>query len=136
MKNRHLIGKLLCMPKKIASKQPRQKHFIREWVEFRGLSQERLAEMLETTPQSVSRILAGIQPYTQDSLEAIAYLLNVAPGDLISRSPFDDVEGWSLLDLADEDQIVVRALIRSLKEKRSPSGRSSLQPPQKRVNAS
>lgn len=71
------------------AKKPKIKHriFIREWRKFRGLSQEQLAERMEMSQETVSRIERGTVNYTQPVLEAAAEALNCLPADLIMRDP-------------------------------------------------
>jgi transcriptional regulator with XRE-family HTH domain len=90
------------MPPRIGFKRPRQRRrtFFKEWREHRGLSQERLAERLETSVASVSRIEAGKQPYTQDYLEALATALQADPASLLMRNPLDPDAIWSIWDSA------------------------------------
>lgn len=75
------------MAHRIGTPLRRRRHFIREWREFRDLTQEHLAEMLDTTKASISRIESLKQGYTQDFLEACADALGVHPGDLLTRLP-------------------------------------------------
>lgn len=75
------------MSRRIGSPVRRRRHFIREWREFRGLTQERLADELHTTKASVSRIESLKQSYTQDFLEACADVLGVHAGTLLTRAP-------------------------------------------------
>jgi transcriptional regulator with XRE-family HTH domain len=90
------------MPVRIGFKRPRQRRrtFFKEWREFRELSQERLAERLETSVASVSRIESGKQPYTQDYLEALAHALQADPASLLMRNPSDPEAIWSIWDNA------------------------------------
>ena len=89
---------------------PRQRHpnfgpkrrrttFIRQWREFRGLSQDQLADRLYTSKASISRIEKGSQAYTQDFLEAAAEALRTDPASLLMRDPEDD-DIWSIWDQA------------------------------------
>jgi transcriptional regulator with XRE-family HTH domain len=81
------------MPARIGNPARRRRHFIKEWREFRDLSQEQLAELIsqatgkDTTKTSISRIENGEQGYTQDSLEAIADALGTHVATLLSRPP-------------------------------------------------
>lgn len=75
------------MAHRIGSPARRRRHFIREWREHRGFTQDGLAEILDTTKASISRIESGKQAYTQDFLEAAADVLGTHPGDLLSRMP-------------------------------------------------
>jgi transcriptional regulator with XRE-family HTH domain len=73
---------------------------IKQWREYRGLTQDDLAERLETSKASISRIENGEQAYTQDFLEACAEALRTDPASLLMRDPTDDEAVWSLWDKA------------------------------------
>jgi transcriptional regulator with XRE-family HTH domain len=75
------------MSSRIGNAARRRRHFIREWRLFRGLTQEELAESLDTTKASISRIENFQQQYTQDFLEACADVLGTHPGVLLTRVP-------------------------------------------------
>lgn len=62
--------------------------------------QEALGERLETSGASISRIENGTQPYTQDTLEALADALMTDPASLLMRNPDDPEAIWSLWDAA------------------------------------
>ncbi|HTM76766.1 MAG TPA: helix-turn-helix transcriptional regulator [Devosia sp.] len=99
----------------------RQRHFIREWRAYRGLTQELLADRLGISKASLSRIETGRQPYTQDMLEALAEALMCDPADLIMRDPTTQDAMWSLWESAspaEKAQItsVVRALVSTTKK--------------------
>lgn len=93
-------------------------HFIAEWREHRGLTQDQLAERLGTTKASISRIENGKQPYSQPFLEACADRLATDPGSLIMRNPLDKEAVWSLWDQAKPGQRkqIVKAAERVLKK--------------------
>ncbi|KQZ00871.1 hypothetical protein ASD45_08390 [Pseudolabrys sp. Root1462] len=78
----------------------RRKTFIREWREFRDLTQDRLAERLEMSKAQLSRIETGLQPYSQDFLEACADALGTDPASLIMRNPTDEDSIWTIWDQA------------------------------------
>lgn len=71
------------------TKAQRRRTFIAAWREFRGMTQEQLAEELDTTKATISRIEGGVSPYSQDFLEACADALGVHQGVLITRGPSD-----------------------------------------------
>ena len=75
------------MPQRIGNPARRRRHFIKEWREFRELTQQQLAEMVDTDKASISRLEDLKQGYTQDSLEAIADALGTHAGNLIARLP-------------------------------------------------
>lgn len=77
-------------------KRARRRTFIREWREYRQLTQDALAERLKTSKASISRIEAGSQAYTQDFLEAAADALRTDPASLLMRDPTDEDAVWSL----------------------------------------
>ncbi len=87
------------MPRRIRGQRPRRRTFIREWREFRTLTQEALAGRLDMSAAQLSRIESGVQPYTQDVLEMIADALQTDPPSLLMRRPGDD-EIWSIWDQA------------------------------------
>lgn len=75
------------MPQRVGNPLRRRRHFIKEWREFRGLTQEELATLMGTTKTTISRIEALKQGYTQDFLELCAEVLGVHPGTLLTRGP-------------------------------------------------
>lgn len=68
------------------SARPRKTYF-KEWRLSRGLTQDVLAERLDTTKSAVSKMENGVSRYNQLSLEAWASALSCDPADLISRPP-------------------------------------------------
>lgn len=83
-------------------KRARRRTFIKEWREYRQLTQDALAERLKTSKASISRIEGGTQAYTQDFLEACADALRIDPASLIMRDPTDEGAMWSLWNQAEE----------------------------------
>lgn len=94
------------MPKRIALQKParRRKTFIAAWREHRGLTQDQLAERLESSKASISRIESGQQPYTQDFLEAAAAALRTDVASLLMRDPTSKDAIWSIWDQAKEGE--------------------------------
>jgi transcriptional regulator with XRE-family HTH domain len=94
------------MSARIGYKRPgqRRRTFIKEWREYRGYSQEKLAGMLDTSGSMISRIEKGITPYTQDVLEALAEALMTDPASLLMRDPSNPEALWSIWDQAQEGQ--------------------------------
>jgi len=87
------------MPR-VGNPKNRLRHFIREWRLHRGLTQEMLADRLETTKANISRIESLKQGYTQDFLEACADALLTDTASLIMRDPTDPEGMWSIWDQA------------------------------------
>lgn len=88
------------MPRRIRSERPRRRTFIKQWRLHRGLTQEQLAGRLDMSTAQLSRIEAGVQPYTQDVLESAAEALQTDPASLIMRDPEADDAIWSIWDHA------------------------------------
>lgn len=70
-------------------KKPRKRlqTFFREWREYRGLKQNRVAEMLAVEPSTLSRLEQGKSPYDQDMLERLAEIYECQPSDILSTDP-------------------------------------------------
>lgn len=75
-----------------------QRHFIKDWRKFRGLTQEQLAERIGISRPHLSKIEKGSRKYDQAFLEAAADELRCAPADLIMRDPSQSEGLWSIYD--------------------------------------
>jgi transcriptional regulator with XRE-family HTH domain len=83
--------------------------YLKQWREHRGLSQQRLAERLDTSKGYISDLERGKRRYNQDMLELLADALNCDPADLLMRDPSDPSGIWSVWDsipIADRPRIV------------------------------
>ncbi len=102
--------------------QQREKHFVREWREYRGLSLRAFADLLETEPGvplmtfvNIGRIETGKQPYTQDFLEAAAEALKCSVVDLLTVDPTKEGEVVDLLRiLRDKKDAQTMAVLKAL----------------------
>lgn len=98
-----------------------QRTFIKEWREYRNLTQEQLADAVGAylverelaegyTHATIGRLENGLVRYTQPVMEAIADALRTNVASLITRNPKTDPEGmWELWDganAADKAKIV------------------------------
>ena len=94
------------MPIRIAypRSKPRRATFFKQWRKHRQLTQERLADRLDTSIASVSRIESGRQPYTQDYLEALAVALQTDAASLLMRDPSEPENIWSIWDNAKQGE--------------------------------
>lgn len=68
-------------------KPAKPRHYVREWRQYRRLTQEQLAERIGKTHGAISQLERGLVDYTQGMLEALAYALSCEPGDLLSVNP-------------------------------------------------
>lgn len=82
----------------------RRRHFIKEWREHRGLTQEQVADRVGIAATTWGRIENGKSPYSQDFLEEAAYALNCEPWDLLNRDPSKEGEVYDLMRHLDEAQ--------------------------------
>lgn len=87
------------MPPVQKPKRARRRHFLREWREYRQLSQETAAERLEIDQSTLSRLERGETPYNQDFLEMAAYAYGCEVSDLVMRNPLDNEALWALIDV-------------------------------------
>ncbi|MBL8644415.1 MAG: helix-turn-helix transcriptional regulator [Rhodospirillaceae bacterium] len=62
-------------------------HYIKEWREFRGLTQQTLADRVEISRSAITKIEGQNRPYTQKTLEDMAVALNCEPADLLTEPP-------------------------------------------------
>jgi transcriptional regulator with XRE-family HTH domain len=76
----------------------RQRWFLKEWRTHRGLTQQQLADRLETTKSVISALENGKQRWNQDLVELAAEALNCEPADLIVRDPTAPEPIWSIWD--------------------------------------
>ncbi len=102
-------------------KRPRRKTFLKEWREYRHLTQEQAADRLGIEQPTLSRIERGIIPYHQDFLERAAYAYQCEPADLLIRNPNDEDAVWSVADhlrkATPDQREQVRAVVDALLKK-------------------
>lgn len=82
----------------MAKQKTKQRHFIREWRKFRGLTQEQLADRVGCDRSYVTKIETGKKRYDQPFLEKAAEALRCEPADLIMRDPTSPDPIWSIWD--------------------------------------
>jgi transcriptional regulator with XRE-family HTH domain len=97
------------------SKRPFQRTFIKQWRDYRELSQEQLAERVTAylvehgtgdgyTHASIGRLERGLMPYSQPILEALADSLGTDPASLLIRDPTDPTGIWTIWEKALPEQ--------------------------------
>ncbi len=86
------------MPPRSRQKTQRQRTFLKEWREYRNLTQEKAAERVGIEQPTLSRIERGISPYSQDFLERLADAYMCEPADLLIRNPLAPDAVWSIAD--------------------------------------
>lgn len=58
------------------------KVYLKEWLEYRDMTAERLADRLDVSKGTISKLMNGKQRYNQDWLEMLAFSLNCDVPDL------------------------------------------------------
>ena len=88
----------LHMPRVKQPKRARTRHYLKEWREFRQLTQAQMASRVHKDRTTYGRIESDEVPYSQDFLELAAYALQCEPADLLMRNPTDKSAVWSIHD--------------------------------------
>lgn len=70
----------------LKSAKPARTYF-REWRESKNWTQQELADRLETTAATVSRVEKGERDWGKGYLEAFAFVVGCEPADPITRPP-------------------------------------------------
>lgn len=78
----------------------RRRIFLKEWREYRELTQEQLAERVGWSVGNVSQLERGLQGYSQEGLEALADALQCDPGQILTVDPSKDDAIWSIWEKA------------------------------------
>lgn len=79
-------------------KRQRRRWFLKQWREYRNLSQEALAERVGMTQGMISHLENNRVDYTASHLEMLADALRCEPVDLLIRNPADPEAPWSIWD--------------------------------------
>ncbi len=85
----------------------KMRHFIREWMKYRGLNQATIANRLEVERSTISKLLSGQMRLSDIWLIGFAEALDVEVGDLF-RDPKRPTQDELLAGLSDDDQIRIR----------------------------
>src|SRR5277367_7010676 len=67
----------------------REPNFLRAWREYRGLTQAKLAEAVDTTGAVISLLEAGERGLSDKWLRRLAPVLGTTPGNLLDMDPND-----------------------------------------------
>lgn len=87
-----------AMPPVKKPTRQRRRHYIKEWREYRNLTQEQVADRIGVSATTFGRIENNQVPYNQDFLEEAANALMCEPWDLLNVNP--NIEG-KVLDALD-----------------------------------
>ena len=97
-----------------------QPTFIRQWRNYRGKTLSQVADDVNTTHATISRIETGKSPYSQPMLEAIAESLGTDAASLLSARAVDCDAIWSIWDKAQpfERELIVNVAYAILKTRK------------------
>ena len=103
---------------------PTTTHYFKEWRVWKGWTQQQLADEMQTTKATVSRIENGTRDWSKGYLEAFSHVVGCASiADPISRPPEGNVDNPDNLRGADYDQLrihireVARDMVRAAGDK-------------------
>lgn len=92
-------------PARKSKKEVERRHILlKKWREYRGLTQEALAEQVGMSKGNISQLETAVQGYSQEGLESLAEALETSPGYLLDVDPFKDNEILLIWQKANEDQ--------------------------------
>lgn len=98
----------MCMAKQrvrpIAKPRQWRRTFVKEWRQYRGLTQEQLAERVGMSKSNISQLEQARQGYSAEGLEALALALNCEPAHLLMVDPTRDDAMWSIWERAKEGE--------------------------------
>jgi transcriptional regulator with XRE-family HTH domain len=89
--------------------------YLAEWIESKGLTQDQMAERMDCSPGTISKLVTGKMKQTPEWLAAIAYALgpDVEVDDLF-RHPGAPTQDDLLRGLNDQDRDRIIRVIRTL----------------------
>jgi transcriptional regulator with XRE-family HTH domain len=82
----------------------RRRIFLKEWRQYRDLTQEQLAERVGWSVGNISQLERGQQGYSDEGLAMLAEALNCTPGQILDVDPTNDDAIWSLWERAEPGQ--------------------------------
>jgi transcriptional regulator with XRE-family HTH domain len=77
-------------PRPVPKKTKLVRHYVKQWREYRGLTQDQLAERVDRSRGLISQIEGGITDLTEDMIYALADAMNCAPWDLLRVNPLKE----------------------------------------------
>lgn len=97
----------------------RRRHFIKEWRDYRDLTQEQVADRIGISATTFGRIEGNKVPYNQDFLELAADALRCDPWDLLNKDPSKEGDVVDLMrHLNDRQKQEAADFIRYLAQKK------------------
>jgi len=94
-------------------------HYLREWRKYRGMTQQALADALETSKSVISDLERGELQLSPKWLRRLSPVLKVQPGYILDHDPnelpTDIVDIWGKIDERDREQAarVLRSFVKT-----------------------
>lgn len=85
------------LPLPIVPRMGSKRLYLREWRDFKDVTQEKLAERLETSAATISRYEAGKINLSVEKLQQIADALGCAPDDFFHDPNGRDYQAWRII---------------------------------------
>jgi transcriptional regulator with XRE-family HTH domain len=99
------------------AKRQRRRWFLRQWREYRNLSQEKLADRVGLTQGMISQLEGGKVNFTAEHLDILSEALMCEPADLLVRNPQDPEAPWSIWEtLAPAQKVQAIEIMKALKK--------------------
>lgn len=76
-------------------------NFLKQWRTYRGLTQEKLGEMVDLTSSSISQIEHGKQWVSTESFLGLCRALDCTPAELLAHDPTRPDSFWPLFQTAE-----------------------------------
>jgi len=81
-------------------KRPVLRNFVRQWREYRNMTQEDLAEAAGMSVSNISQFERGKQGFSDEGIQALAEALQTMSGYLLMVDPTKDDAIWSIWEQA------------------------------------
>lgn len=104
------------MPPVKKPKRRLRRHYLKEWREYRNLTQEQVAGRLDIDRSTLSRVENMRIPYSQELIEAAAEAYGCEPWDILNVNPLverDVIDLTRLLrDASPEDRAAIEGYVK------------------------
>lgn len=100
-------------PQKRKAQASTARHHVADWRNYRGLTQEQLAERIDRSRGLISQYESGETELTESSMHALAHALNCSVRELLEVDPFAEgkvIDAFDIFRRLDSDSARERAI--------------------------